>query len=185
MTDPSGPQDDGGTELAEEEREGLIPSYITLRSELNEAEQANILDAEEWAFARKRNLLDEKLLKNLHKKMYGNVWMWAGDYRTSGKNIGIDAYLIPTELRQLLTIAATGSRTGSTNLMKLRPTFITGWCRYIATQTATVDMRVLLPIFFSNRWARNDLAGAERTWLISMKPENAILMPCKTPMGTT
>jgi len=102
MTDPSGPQDDGGTELAEEEREGLIPSYITLRSELNEAEQANILDAEEWAFARKRNLLDEKLLKNLHKKMYGNVWMWAGDYRTSGKNIGIDAYLIPTELRQLL-----------------------------------------------------------------------------------
>ena len=102
MTDPSGPQDDGGTELTEEEREGLIPSYITLRRELNEAEQANILDAEEWTFARKRNLLDEKLLKNLHKKMYGNVWRWAGDYRTSGKNIGIDAYRIPTELRQLL-----------------------------------------------------------------------------------
>ena len=90
------------TDLTEEEREELIPSYITLRSELNEAEQANILDAEEWAFARKRNLLDEKLLKNLHKKMCGNVWRWAGDYRTSGKNIGIDAYLIPTELRQLL-----------------------------------------------------------------------------------
>ena len=89
MTDPSSQQ-------------GLIPSYITLRSELNEAEQANILDAEEWAFARKRNLLDEKSLKNLHKKMYGNVWRWAGDYRTSGKNIGIDAYRIPTELRQLL-----------------------------------------------------------------------------------
>ena len=102
MTDPSGPQDDGGTELTEEEREGLIPSYVTLRSELNEAEQANILDAEEWAFARKRNLLDEKLLKNLHKKMYGNVWRWAGDYRTSGKNIGIDGYRIPAELRQLL-----------------------------------------------------------------------------------
>jgi len=102
MTGPSGPQDDGGTELTEEEREGLIPSYITLRCELNEAEQANILDAEEWVFARKRNLLDEKLLKNLHKKMYGNVWGWAGNYRTSGKNIGIDAYRIPTELRQLL-----------------------------------------------------------------------------------
>ena len=89
MTDPSSQQ-------------GLIPSYITLRSELNEAEQANILDAEEWAFARKRNLLDEKSLKNLHKKMYGNVWGWAGNYRTSGKNIGVDAYRIPTELRQLL-----------------------------------------------------------------------------------
>jgi len=102
MIDPSDPQVDGGTELTEEEREGLIPSYITLRSELNEAEQANILEAEEWAFARKRNLLDEKLLINLHKKMYGNVWRWAGDYRTSGKNIGIDAYRIPTEIRPLL-----------------------------------------------------------------------------------
>lgn len=102
MTGPLVPQDDGGTELTEEEREGLIPSYITLRSELNEAEQANILEAEEWAFARKRDLLEEKFLNNLHKRMYGNVWRWAGRYRTSGKNIGIDAYRIPTELRQLL-----------------------------------------------------------------------------------
>ncbi len=102
MTDPSSPQDDAGTELNEEEREGLIPSYITLRSELNEAEQANILEASEWAFARKRRLLDEKALNNLHKRMYGHVWGWAGNYRTSGKNIGIDAYRIPAELRQLL-----------------------------------------------------------------------------------
>ena len=102
MTGPLVPQDDGGTELTEEEREGLIPSYITLRSELNEAEQANILEAEEWAFARKRDLLEEKFLNNLHKRMYGNVWRWAGRYRTSGKNIGIDAYRIPTDLRQLL-----------------------------------------------------------------------------------
>jgi Fic-DOC domain mobile mystery protein B len=102
MTDPLVPQDDGRTELTEEEREGLIPSYITLRSELNEAEQANILEAEEWALARKRDLLEEEFLNNLHKRMYGNVWRWAGRYRTSGKNIGIDAYRIPTELRQLL-----------------------------------------------------------------------------------
>ncbi len=102
MTGPLVPQDDGGTELTEEEREGLIPSYITLRSELNEAEQANILEAEEWALARKRDLLEEKFLNNLHKRMYGNVWRWAGRYRTSGKNIGVDAYRIPAELRQLL-----------------------------------------------------------------------------------
>ncbi len=102
MTDSPGPQNDGGTALTEEEREGLIPSYITLRSELNEAEQANILEAEEWAFARKRDLLEEKFLNNLHQRMYGNVWRWAGKYRTTGKNIGIDAYRIPTELRQLL-----------------------------------------------------------------------------------
>ena len=102
MTGPLVLQDDGGTELTEEEREGLIPSYITLRSELNEAEQANILEAEEWAFARKRDLLEERFLNNLHRRMYGNVWQWAGRYRPSGKNIGIDAYRIPTELRRLL-----------------------------------------------------------------------------------
>ncbi len=102
MTDSLDPQDDAGTELTEEERQGLILSYVTLRSELNEAEQANILEAETWAFARKRDVLDEKFLNSLHKRMYGNVWRWAGQYRTSGKNIGIDAYRIPTDLRQLL-----------------------------------------------------------------------------------
>lgn len=101
MTDPLAPRDSGGTELSEEEKEGLIPSYIALRRELNEAEQANILDAEEWAFSPNRNVLDEKFLKNLHKRMYGNVWKWAGHYRTTGKNIGVDAYRIPTELHQL------------------------------------------------------------------------------------
>ena len=101
MTDSLDPQDDAGTELSEEEKEGLIPSYITFRSELNEAEQANILDAQEWAFSRKRDVLDENLLKNVHKRMYGNVWRWAGQYRTTGKNIGVDSYRIPTDLRQL------------------------------------------------------------------------------------
>lgn len=102
MTDPLTRQHDAATELTEEEREGLIPSYITLRNELNEAEQANILEAEGWAFARKRNVLDEKFLHNLHKRMYSNVWRWAGQCRTSSKNIGIDAYRISTELKRLV-----------------------------------------------------------------------------------
>jgi Fic-DOC domain mobile mystery protein B len=80
----------------------LIPSYVTLRNERNEAEQANILEAREWAFRRRRDVLDERFLNRLHERMYGNVWRWAGEYRTSGKNIGVDAYDIPTELRQLL-----------------------------------------------------------------------------------
>lgn len=50
MTDPLVPDDDGGTPLDEEEKEGLIPSHIALRSELNEAEQAGILEAQEWAY---------------------------------------------------------------------------------------------------------------------------------------
>lgn len=102
MTDMLYPVDDGQTPLTPEELEGLIPSYITLRGELNEAEQANILESQDWASARKRDVLDQRFLNTLHKRMFGNVWKWAGQFRTSGKNIGVDAYQIPTELQNLL-----------------------------------------------------------------------------------
>ena len=90
------------TPLSGEERDGLIPSYITLRGELNEAEQGNILEAEEKAFSRKQNILSHAALNRLHKNMFGNVWKWAGKFRTSGKNIGVDAYVISSELQNLI-----------------------------------------------------------------------------------
>ena len=102
MTDPLAEQDDTSTPLTAEEREGLIPSYIALRGELNEAEQANILEADAWAFSRERDVLDEGFLNTLHKRMYGNVWRWAGTYRRSQKNVGIEYFRIPAELRTLL-----------------------------------------------------------------------------------
>lgn len=102
MIDPLGEEVDGSTPLTGEELEQLIPSYITLRHELNEAEQANILEAEEWVFLRKRDILTEHFLDNLHKRMFGRVWRWAGQHRQSSKSVGIDAYRIPTELRQLM-----------------------------------------------------------------------------------
>ncbi len=102
MTDFLDEQDDAATPLTAEEREELIPSYITLRSELNEAEQANILEAGEWAFARKRDVLDERFLTNLHKRMFGRVWRRAGKFRHSNKNIGVDACRVLQELRLLL-----------------------------------------------------------------------------------
>jgi Fic-DOC domain mobile mystery protein B len=102
MTDPSGEDLDGSTPLKEEELEQLIPSYITLRRELNEAEQANILEAQVWAFSRTRDVLSERFLDSLHKRMFGRVWRWAGIHRQSNKTVGIDAYRIPTEFRQLL-----------------------------------------------------------------------------------
>ena len=100
--DPLVEQGDASTPLSPEELEGLVPSYITLRSELNEAEHANIVDAEEWAFQRKRDTLSEKFMNDLHKRMFGRVWKWAGQYRRTGKNIGVNAYRIPIELRNLL-----------------------------------------------------------------------------------
>lgn len=102
MTDLFDERGDGPTPLSIEEREGLIPSYITMRSELNEAEQANILEAEAWAFNRKRNIPVASFLDNLHKRMFGNVWRWAGQHRRSNKNVGVDAYRIVPELGQLV-----------------------------------------------------------------------------------
>ena len=102
MKDPLGPRDDAETPLSPEEREGIIPSYITLRGELNAAEQDNILEAESWAVRRRRDVLDESFLKNLHRQMFGHVWRWAGQYRRSDKNVGVDWSTIPQHLRQLL-----------------------------------------------------------------------------------
>jgi len=102
MSDPLFEQDDAATPLTREERDDLIPSYITQRSELNEAEQANIFDAEQWAFKRIRNVLDEAFLKSLHKRMLGKVWHWAGKIRQTERNIGVEPYRIEMELAQLL-----------------------------------------------------------------------------------
>lgn len=102
MTNPLDPVDDDSTPLDDEERKGLLLSYITTRAELNEAELASILRAEEWAFSRKREVLDQKFLDMLHKKMLGEVWSWAGEIRIAEKNIGIEAYKIRTEMRDLI-----------------------------------------------------------------------------------
>lgn len=101
MPDPLFQADDeANTPLTPEEREQLIPSYITLRHELNEAEQVNIGQALRWATSRKRDVLDPDLLSALHARMFGDVWRWAGQYRTTARNIGVDAYRIPMEVRQ-------------------------------------------------------------------------------------
>jgi Fic-DOC domain mobile mystery protein B len=95
----------GQTELDEEEKEGLLIKSVTTREELDEFEQQNIEKAIQWTFTRKfkkEQLLTEKFIKDLHKKMYGDVWKWAGQFRSSEKNIGTKSYLIPIELRNLL-----------------------------------------------------------------------------------
>jgi Fic-DOC domain mobile mystery protein B len=94
--------DDNATPLTPEERDGLIPTHVTLRSELNELEQKNILEADRWAFDRKRNVVDDVFLRGLHRRMFGRVWRWAGEYRTSGRNLGIEHHRIEPELRQII-----------------------------------------------------------------------------------
>ena len=78
---------DGQTPIDEEEKEGLLIETISTKGELDEFEQLNIEEALQWIFGNKR--------------MYGNVWAWAGTFRKTEKNIGVKSYLIPMQLKAL------------------------------------------------------------------------------------
>lgn len=95
------------TPLEPQEREGLLQSWITHRKDLNEAEQENILEGAAWARGRRRlpleRMLSVNFMQTFHKRMFGDVWQWAGTFRTTERNIGVQAYRIATELAALLS----------------------------------------------------------------------------------
>ena len=94
--------DDNSTPLTTEEKNGLKLKWITLRSELNEAEARNIAQAQLWlASNKKKDVCSDSFLRNLHKKMFGDVWVWAGEYRTTERNIGVAPYQISIKIMQL------------------------------------------------------------------------------------
>lgn len=95
----------GQTSLDEDEKDGLLIKSITTRGELDEFEQHNI----ERALLRVRSkkltaerVLSEKFVRELHGNMYGSVWKWAGQFRRTDKNIGVDKHHISTRLKLLL-----------------------------------------------------------------------------------
>ncbi|WP_373494172.1 mobile mystery protein B [Aquiflexum sp.] len=96
---------DGQTPLDFAEKEGLKIKSITTQGELDEFEQLNIEKAVEWTIHTKfklEKILTEKFIKDLHKKMYGDVWKWAGEFRRTEKNIGTSWTQIGIELKNLL-----------------------------------------------------------------------------------
>lgn len=95
----------GATPLDPNEIEGLIPQHITLQIELNEYEQSNILKVENWISEKKfsiPDILSESFITKLHKKMFDDTWHWAGKFRKTEKNIGVDPVSIPIELKNLV-----------------------------------------------------------------------------------
>ena len=93
---------EGATPLDADEAAGLLLTHITNRTELDRWEQENIAEAEATVFRRKqKDILTETYLKRLHKRMFGNVWRWAGDFRTTSKNIGVPAWQVASELKNL------------------------------------------------------------------------------------
>lgn len=93
----------GATPLTSDGREGLILVYISTHGELNELEHKNIQDAILWAHKRRfADILTATFTFELHKRMFGQVWKWAGKTRRSGKNIGVDWPQISSQLALLL-----------------------------------------------------------------------------------
>jgi fido (protein-threonine AMPylation protein) len=89
--------DDGQTPLDEDEKDGLLIPTVTTRGELDEFEQQNIEEALQWIYSRKfgaETILTEKFIRSIHLRMYGDVWKWAGKFRTTNKNIGVDKWRI-------------------------------------------------------------------------------------------
>ena len=95
----------GQTPIDEDEKQGLRIKSITTQGELNDAERLNIEQAIDWTLRRRytvEEIFSEAFVLELHRRMYAEVWKWAGTYRKSDKNIGVEWFSIPTELKILL-----------------------------------------------------------------------------------
>ena len=92
---------EGATPLDPDEIEGLLLPHITTRGELDRWEQDNINEALKWLEKKNpKEILNEPFIKLLHKKMFDNVWKWAGKFRLSNKNIGVFWENISIELKK-------------------------------------------------------------------------------------
>lgn len=94
------------TPLTAAERQGLLVPALT-RAELNRVEAENITKAMSWLFLSRRRIrpgsvTDEDWLKGLHRRMYGEVWTWAGRYRTTDRNLGVPYWQLRVDMRNVL-----------------------------------------------------------------------------------
>jgi len=100
------------TPLDPEELAGLKLSYISNRAELNAAEAVNLEAGLRWAGTSRslQELLEAGFVCELHRRMFGDVWKWAGAYRKTDKNIGIPWWQVETQIAELLldAVAWTG-----------------------------------------------------------------------------
>lgn len=94
---------EGATNLDPDEMEGLKYKHVSTRGELDELEQASITNGMTWLSKQKNpDMLSEAFIRELHKRLFGDVWKWAGSFRDTEKNIGVEPYQIGIHLRNLL-----------------------------------------------------------------------------------
>jgi len=93
----------GATPLDPDEMEGLRFTHIQTRGQLDQLEQINVQTGMKWLKKQKKaDPFTEDFVCDLHKRLFGDVWSWAGRFRKTGKNIGCDAFYIGVELKKLL-----------------------------------------------------------------------------------
>jgi Fic-DOC domain mobile mystery protein B len=96
---------DGPTPVTPEEALELRVS-IHSRAELNAFERENILEARVWALSsrtlRRQDHLTEEFMRDLHRRMLGRVWRWAGRFRKSERNMGKPVATLAMDVRTLL-----------------------------------------------------------------------------------
>jgi Fic-DOC domain mobile mystery protein B len=161
---------EGATPIDSDEAQGLRLTHITTQGELNRWEFQNIRDAEAWLAKRKftaDKLVTVDFARQLHKRMFGNVWIWAGDYRTSNKNIGVPREQIAVDLHTLCEDTRTWITSGSYQtdelaaqfhhrLVKIHP-FTNGNGRHARLMADLLLERILGAEPFS--WGSSDLVG--------------------------
>ena len=92
----------GSTPIDPDEARELLLIHVTDREDLNRWEYQNIKEALIWLDkAKPKNILNEKFLRDLHIKMFGQVWKNAGHFRKKDMNIGVSWWQISSYLRNM------------------------------------------------------------------------------------
>ncbi len=86
-----------------DELDGLKFKHVSTRGELDQLEQVGITEGLKWLNKQQNAaVLSEAFVIELHKRLFGSVWKWAGMFRRTEKNIGVDPIQVAIQLRQLL-----------------------------------------------------------------------------------
>ncbi len=163
---------DGATPVDPDELGGLLLTHITTREELNRWEQDNIVEALAWLDRTKpTNIVNEKFIKRMHRRMFGNVWRWAGQYRRTDKNIGVSWHQIPMSLGILcddVTVWMT-AKNESPEEMAVRLHHRLVWIHAFPNGNGR-HARIMTDIFLENvlhdsrfSWGRKDLSSSGET----------------------
>lgn len=123
---------EGATPINPDEAEGLLLTHITTEGELNRWEQDNIVEALAWIDRTKpTNILNEQFVKQLHKRMFGNVWKWAGKFRGLIRTLVCHGIRCRYVSKTCVMMYPYGYKLKMNLPKKWQYVFTIGWCGFI------------------------------------------------------